>query len=179
MEDAPLPDSNDAEAQGLFLKKQRQIFGEVMPLAMRNLAIAENLDRQRYRRVRGSGWDRPKPSFKVGEYVLVGRQTKGSLDIVAHPGVLQVPEVWGLGVLELWGSDGVRTCEQVKNMAHYPVQVLDPIVDTKTMVCVVQIHCRECGRRGDEKRMVLCDTCNEGYHQWCVISCLYSVPDGF
>ena len=54
-EDAPLPDSDDGKAFGLFLNERGQAFREVMPLAMRNLAIAQNKDREQYRRVRGSG----------------------------------------------------------------------------------------------------------------------------
>ena len=81
--------------------------------------------------MRGSGWDRPKVSFKVGDYVLVGRQTKGTMDIATHPGVMQVSEVRNGGVLELRGSDGVRITEQVKNVAHLLVPVLDPVVDTE------------------------------------------------
>ena len=76
-----MPNLDDGEALGLFPNERGQVFREVMPLAMRNLAIAQNRDREQYRRVRGSGWDRPKPSFKVGDFVLVGRQTKGTLDI--------------------------------------------------------------------------------------------------
>ena len=59
--------------------------------------------------------------LKVGDYMLVGRQTKGTPDISTHSGVLQVTEVRSTGVLELQGSDGVRICEQVKNVAHCPV----------------------------------------------------------
>ena len=97
---------------------------------MRNLAIAQNRDREQYRRVRGSGSDTPKVTFKVRDYVMVGRQTKGTLDTLTHPRVLQVSEVRSMRVLELQGSDGVRICEQVKNVAHCPVPVLDPVVDT-------------------------------------------------
>ena len=149
---------------GLFLNERGQVFREVMPLAMRNLAIAQNRDREQYRRVRGSGWDRPMVSFKVGDYVLVGRQTKGTLDISTHPGVLQVTEVRSAGVLEFQGSDGVRICEQVKNVAHCPVPVLDPVVDTSLVTRVDPIHCQQCGRRSGESRTVLCDVCNVGYH---------------
>ena len=67
-------------------------------------------------------------------------------------------------MLELRGSDGVRICEQIKNVAHYPEPILNPIVDTTTIKRVDLIHCRDCGHRGDEGRMVLCDVCNEGYH---------------
>ena len=111
MEDAPLPDLDDRENLALFFNERGHVFREVMPLAMRNLAIAQERDRVQYRRVRGSGWDRPKPNFKVGDFVLVGRQTKGTPDIAKHLGALQVTKVRGSGVLELPGSDGVRICE--------------------------------------------------------------------
>ena len=121
---------------------------------------------------------RPKPSFKVGDYVLVGRPTKGTLNIATKTGVLLVTEVHGSGVSELRGSDGVQIYEQVKNVAHSPVPVLDPIVGTTTTERVDPIHCREWGRRGDEGRMVFRDLCNEENHLWCVIYCLDSVPIG-
>ena len=41
-----------------FLDRRGQMFKRVMPLAMRNIAIAQQRDIERYRRVRGGGWDR-------------------------------------------------------------------------------------------------------------------------
>ena len=178
MEDAPLPDSDDGEALGLFLNKRGQVFREVMPLAMRILAIAESRDREQYRRVRRSGWNRPKVSFKVGDYVVVGRQLKGTLDISTHPGVLQVTKVRSTGVLELQGSDGVRISEQVKNVAHCPVLVLDPVVNTGLVMRVDPIHFQQCGRRSGESKMVLCDVCNVGYHIWCLTLAMDDVLAG-
>lgn len=81
-------------------------------------------------------------------------------------------------MLVLWGSDGVWISEQVKHVAHCPLPVLHPIADTTTMDCVDPIHYWHCGRRGDERRMVLCGLCNEGYHSWCVTPCLDSDPVG-
>ena len=154
----------------MFLNERGQTFREVMPLAMCNLAIAQNRDREQYRRVlTGSGSDRPKVSFKVGDYVLVGRRTKGTLDIATHPGVLQVSEVRNAGVMELIRSDGVRITEQVKNVAHCPVPVLDPVVDTGLVERVGPIHCQHCGRRSGEAKVVLCDVCNVGNHIWCLM----------
>ena len=100
-----------------------------MLMAMRKLAIAQNRNRTQFRRVRGSGWDRPKPSFKVGDFVLVGRQTKETLDIATHLEVLQGVEVRRSSVLELQGSDGVRICEQVKNVAHCLVPAQGLVVE--------------------------------------------------
>ena len=52
-----------AEKLSAFLDKRGQAFKMVMPLAMRNLAIAQQCDTERYRLVRGGGWDRPKASL--------------------------------------------------------------------------------------------------------------------
>ena len=47
-----------------FLSRRGQTFKRVMPLAMRNIAIAQQRDIERYKRVRGGGWDRPKAKFE-------------------------------------------------------------------------------------------------------------------
>ena len=44
----------------LKLENRGAILQEVMPLAMRNLAIAQQRDKERYRHVRGGHYDRPK-----------------------------------------------------------------------------------------------------------------------
>ena len=59
----------ESTAEGLraFLDRRGQAFKRVMPLAMQNLAIAQQRDMERYRLVRGGGWDRPKASFAPGD----------------------------------------------------------------------------------------------------------------
>ena len=61
-------DPSDEELR-VFLNEKGQTFKRVMPLAMRNPAIAQQRDVERYRHVRGHGWDRPKASFSPGDYV--------------------------------------------------------------------------------------------------------------
>ena len=60
-------DPNDKTALGLHLAERGAIFREVMPLAMRNLAIAQQRDQERFRHVRGGSYDRPKATFKAGD----------------------------------------------------------------------------------------------------------------
>ena len=60
----------------LSLDRSGQEFREVMPVAMRSLAIAHKRDKERYGLVRGRGWDRPKASFKAGDYVLQKQKRK-------------------------------------------------------------------------------------------------------
>ena len=63
----------------VFSKERGQAFKWVMPLAMWNLAMAQPRDKERYMLVRDGGRDRPKASFLVVDYVLLGQAVaKGS-----------------------------------------------------------------------------------------------------
>lgn len=54
-----------------FLNQRGQAFKCVMPLAMRNLAIAQQRDKEMHWLVHGGGWDRLKASFASGDYVMI------------------------------------------------------------------------------------------------------------
>ena len=69
-----------------------------MLLAMRNIAIAQQRDIERYRRVRGGGWDRPKAEFAPGDYVMI-RHVK---DLTLEPRVRPHYVLWRSGQVELW-----------------------------------------------------------------------------
>ena len=128
---------------------------------MRNLAIGQQRDEERYTLVRASGWDRPKASFKPGDYVLVKQKSKHTLDVPARPHILRVVEVKDSGVAILQGSDAARIKEHLKN-------ILDPYLYPERFYRGAPIHCRVSGRRSGPTYMVLCETCNEWYHLWCL-----------
>ena len=46
-----------------------------------NPAIAQERDKERDRLVLGGGWDRPKASFRPGDYVSLKQKTKHTLDV--------------------------------------------------------------------------------------------------
>ena len=56
---------------------------------MRNLAIAQQRDQERYRYVRGGKYDRPKTAFKVGDFVMV-KPRDTAFDPQVCPHILQV-----------------------------------------------------------------------------------------
>ena len=95
-----------------------------MPLAMRNLAIAQQRQKERYSLVRGE-WAKPKASFAVGDYVMVRRATKNTLQAPTHPHVLRIVELRASGVVILEGSDATRCTKQMKDVAHCPLPILD------------------------------------------------------
>ena len=82
----------------MFLNQRGQTFKRIMPLAVRNMAIAQQRDVERYRHVRGGGWDRPKPTFTLGDYVMLKQDSKHTLDPPAYPHVLRILEMRPSGV---------------------------------------------------------------------------------
>ena len=118
-ENQQLPNLDDPEAVRLFLDARGNAFQEVMPLGMRNLAIARHRDKARFKRVRGGigGWDRPKIEVKEGAFVVVKNQVLGGLDIATNPHILRVLRLKESGVVVLQGQDGSCEEEQVKNVA--------------------------------------------------------------
>ena len=151
-----------------------------MPLAMRNLAIAQHRDKARFRRVRGGtgGWDRPKTVIKEGDFVLVKRQTLGGLDIATNPHILRVLRLKESGVVVLQGQDGSCVEEQVKNVAPCSLPIKDKKNYPKRFFRGETLHCRECGQRNRADAMVICDKCQEGYHIWCLEHPLTEIPVG-
>ena len=145
-----------------------QLFRRVMSLAFRNLAITQQRDIERYRLVRGGGWDRPKANFSPGDCVLLRQKKKNCLQPPARPHILLVVELRLAGVVVLEGSDGARVQRQVKDIAYSPLPILDPSLHPDRFYRGPNLHCRVCGCRNRASKMILCDRCNEGYHIWCV-----------
>ena len=161
----------------IFLDQRGQAFKRVMPLAMRNPAIAQQRNKERYRLVHGGGWDRPKASFMLGDYVILKQQTDSTLDAPARSHVLRVVEIKASGVAILEGDDVARIEDQQKNIAHFPLTILDGKMYPERFYRGPSVHCRVCGTRQRATKMVMCETCNQGYHLWCLDQPLLRVPD--
>ena len=96
-----------------------------MPLAMRNLAIAQQRDKERLRHVRGGGYDKPKEKFKSNEYVLLNNSKKHTLKASVTPHILRIIELKKSGVVILQGRDGITISRQSSQLAHCSVPVSD------------------------------------------------------
>lgn len=72
----------------VVLNERGQLYRQVMLLAMRNVAIAQHQDKEQYWLVRGGGRDRPKASFKPGDYVLLKQVTEDTLKVLTRPHIL-------------------------------------------------------------------------------------------
>ena len=130
-----------------FLDRQGQIFKRVMPLAMWNIAIAQQRDIERYRRVRSGGWDRPKAKFAPGDYVMLRQAKHTALEPIARPHVLRIVEIRPSGAVVMEGSDAARQEEQIKNIAHCPLPILDTNMYLERYFHGPSLHCFVCGTR--------------------------------
>ena len=52
-----------------------------MPLAMRNLAIAQQRDWERYLHVRGGGYSRPRAYIKVGDFLRLKQEVGNTPEV--------------------------------------------------------------------------------------------------
>ena len=126
----------------VFLDRRGQIFQEVLPLAFRNLAIAQQRDVERYKLVRGGGWDRPKAKFKVGDFVPLKRPTASSVEVNTRPHILRIVELRDSRMAVFGGRDGTMMQEQVKHIAHCTVPVGDKRVYPELYDRRETSHCR-------------------------------------
>ena len=106
---------------------------------------SQQRNKERYKLVRGGGWDRLKASFHPGDFVLL-KQTKSTLDAPARPHVLRVVEIRLSGVAVLEGSDAPRIEEEIKNIAHNPLPILDNNTCLERLYRRPSMHRRVSGR---------------------------------
>ena len=149
-----------------------------MPLAMRNLAIAQQRDRHQYFRVHSGNWARAKPRFHRRQFVYVKRQTEGTLDVKTHPQILRITQIRPLGYIQLQGKDSRRIWEQMANISPCSLGIQDDEIDVSRFNSADPTFCRQCGSRKDERNIILCDDCNDGYHIYCLCPPLPNVPTG-
>ena len=137
------------EQMRVFLTNRGRTFKRVMPLAMRNLAIAQQRQKERYSLVRGGEWAKPKASFAVGDYVMVKRETKNTLQAPAHPHVLRIVELRASGVVILEGSDAARCTKEMKDVAHCHLPILDTTLHPGRYWRGASKRCQQCGLPND------------------------------
>ena len=149
------PQSEGPQKLKLHLAYRGAILRDVMPSAMRNMAIAQQRDEEHFRLVRGGGYDRPKATFAVGDFVLLKQKKRNSLDPLVRPHVLRVVELRKSGVAIFQGSDATTISHQVSKLAYCTVPVLDTNLYPETFFRTYKVHCQRCGIRKKAAIMLL------------------------
>ena len=147
-----------------------------------NALIAQHQDTLRYSLIRGGAFIPKMKRYEEGDYVYVKYRTKpNSLQPQVRPEILRVLQVRkGKDghdlVLRLQGRDGLTTDEHFSNCVPCHLPIEDETLQMGKIP--IDFHCQQCGFPDDEKLLVMCDHCNQGWHTYCMEPKLSSVPEG-
>ena len=147
-----------------------------MPLALRNLAIAQQRDKERFRQVEGGGYERPKALFVAGGFVMLKQAKDHTLQPSVRPLILRIVDLRGSGVVVAQGGDGATITHQVSQLAHCRVPISDHGAYPEKYKRTYAIHCQICRSRKHPALMLLCDVYDKGFHTFCLERSLREVP---
>jgi hypothetical protein len=168
-------DDPEVAAESILLRAQ--LIEQACVMAGHNLKIAQHRDTLRYAHLRSGGYLPGIVRFTVGQYVYV-KDTTEVFHPTARPEILRVLEVRPSGVLLLVGSCGTTIAVNAIHCSpcHLEIRAPDPLVPqagpSKGLSCAV------CRLPDDEQAMLLCDSCDQGWHTYCLTPALTEVPRG-
>ena len=128
--------------------------------------------------MRGGSWHKPKAAFEVGDYVMVRREIKHTMQVKVHPHVLRIVELRPSGIVVLEGSDAARITKLMKDLAHCNLPIEDTRLYPGRYYRGKYQSCRGCGKTDEGRNMAICDGCQEAYHIWCMRKPLIALPTG-
>ena len=142
-----------------------------------NLHIAQHRDYYRYMSLFEQGHPARSTGYKPGDYVMVWQKPKNKLDARAKPAILQVVDTTSSGVVLLRGADGATVKSQASHLSPCPVQV-HPTVDARDRLIPAKEACQICNSPARWSKLMLCDSCNKGWHIDCLNPALTAIPEG-
>eukprot|EP00854_Cymbomonas_tetramitiformis_P011105 gene11105-biopygen11384 len=143
-----------------------------------SLEVAQNRGTLLYEHRRGGGYE-PKPHlFKAGDFVYIRQKPRTGMEVATNPAILKLVKVQKDGVVVLEDSTRLRekSTGAVQSIAPCHLQGKDQY-DCSAAIPSKHLACEKCGKTDGEASMLLCDTCNRGYHTWCLEPALEEVPE--
>jgi site-specific DNA-cytosine methylase len=167
-----------AEEVAETLLRRAVVLKEKMAAVDVNLRVAQQRDTLRYAQKRDGKWQPRAVKFEVGDFVYRKRANRVStLQPRAAEGIYRVFEVRDSGVLILQGKCGSLVPENMQNCAPCHFTGFDPVINPTLAPVPPDLPCEVCGSPDDEHEMLLCDSCNAGYHMACLKPPLKKVPE--
>eukprot|EP00854_Cymbomonas_tetramitiformis_P034313 gene34313-biopygen25199 len=93
------------------------------------------------------------------------------------PAILKLVKIQRDGGVVLEDAARLKEKSIVQSIAPCHLQVKDQY-DCSAAVPSKHLACEVCRKADGEAEMLLCDTCNKGYHLWCLTPILSEVPEG-
>jgi len=175
-------DLADTDAAADYMLQRAELLRNNTAMAMGNLLIAQQRDKERYKRLRSADYQPRVTKFSAGDFVyrrryLSANQPTPALQTEARPGIYRVLEVKDSGVLVLQGKDGGTMSEHASNCAPCHLPNIDARIDPSLRRITADFPCSVCNSPEDEDVMLLCDGCGMGFHIYCLEPPLLSVPE--
>ncbi|KAK3250456.1 hypothetical protein CYMTET_40160 [Cymbomonas tetramitiformis] len=168
-------DDKDARVKDLLLRAQ--VVRRLMVHAGCSLEVAQHRDTLHYEGRRGGGYE-PKPhQFKVGDFVYIRQKPRSGMEVATKSAILKLVKIQRDGVVVLEDATKLREKSTVQSIAPCHLQVKDQY-DCSAAVPSRHLACEVCRKSDGEAEMLSCDTCNKGYHLWCLTPALDEVPEG-
>jgi hypothetical protein len=176
---APLPGDFDNDAVAQQLLQRAKLLQRHCVMAGQNLLIAQHRDTRRYAAVR-SGLFKPKERrFEVGDFVYERRPSAEALHMRARPAIYRIKRISPAGVATLQGRCGSTVDVHLVHLAPCHLANIDPTIDVTLLQRPgADTACEVCRHTGDGDDMLLCDECNAGYHNFCLVPEVIGVPEG-
>ena len=170
----------DEETVTHQLLQRARLAAELGVEIMHNLRTAHERDSRRFKMRRAGLYVPREYHFMPGDYVFIlaqGLKPGGALGMRARHEVMKVVEVRPSGVLVLTNQAGVRFD---KHMEHC-VPCMLPNILGETYAGLVrppaEHPCKVCRDHRHWDLMLLCDSCDDGYHTYCLNPPLPDVPE--
>jgi hypothetical protein len=108
-------------------------------------------------------------SFQIGDFVWVKAASvrPDAIEPLARDSILKVIEVRPSGVLVLTGKCGTKCVVNAINCRKCHLSIQDDAV-TNPNPWTTDLYCQVCTAANREHDMLLCDSCNMGYHYDCL-----------
>ena len=138
-------------------------------IAAGNLRIAQHRDTLRYAAIRSGSYHPRLRRYEVGDYVYVRSGAANStLDTSHFSRILRVVSIKPSGNLEVVGACGSRATVNVINCAPCHLTNIDTVPLPHPVRPAASLPCEICMLPDQEEIMLLCDSCNTGWHTTCL-----------
>jgi hypothetical protein len=172
----PVDPTQEQAAQIYY--QRAQLLSTHAGVAWQNLLIAQHRDRLRYARKRDGSQLSALEQLKPGSLVYLRTVQGTGLSLPAQPTILRVVKLAPSGVVTLQGGDGNLMKRHVSHLAPCHLPNVNLTINRQLQLVDEAKACEVCGSPDKEELMLLCDSCNAGYHTFCLQPPLSGVPPG-